>query len=188
MLFKKKIMPNNSEVEDAIKLLQQGSAEAFQILYKNYADAVYRFCLKVLGSPELAEDAFQEVFIVIYEKRKSFRGNNFASWLFTITRNTCINQLRKSKDLDKFDETFYPHIAKFENRDLALKEQIDKAIAELPLALREAIVLREYDDLSYQEISEVLGIDLALVKVRIHRARLILRKVLKPIVKEFYES
>jgi RNA polymerase sigma-70 factor (ECF subfamily) len=57
----------------------------------------------------------------------------------------------------------------------------------LPVSLREAIILREYQECSYQEIAEIVGIDLSLAKVRVHRARLILRKTLEPIAKEIYE-
>jgi RNA polymerase sigma-70 factor (ECF subfamily) len=188
MFFKKKVIPNDAEVSEAIIALQKGSAEAFQILYQNYANKVYRFCLRMLGNLEQTEDAFQETFLKVYEKRDLFQGDNFASWLFAIARNTCLNYIRYRKDYDQFDETYYPNNAKTEGGDSELKTQIDKAISELPLPLREAIILREYEDFSYQEISDTLGVELSLVKVRIHRARLILRKNLKPLVKEIYES
>ncbi len=188
MFFKKKILQDETLENEAIIALQKGSAEAFHILYQNYAQKIYRFCIRMLGNTELAEDAFQEIFLKVYEKRSTFLGDNFSSWLFAIARNTCINTIRQKRDISEFDETLYDNDSNGNISDIELKDQIEKAILDLPSSLREALILREYDDLSYQEIAKTLNIDLSLVKVRIHRARLILRKVLKPLVKEIYES
>jgi RNA polymerase sigma-70 factor (ECF subfamily) len=72
--------------------------------------------------------------------------------------------------------------------DVFMAEIINQAIAELPVEFREALVLREYDHFSYSEIAEILGIDLSLAKVRVHRARLSLRKKLSPIVHDHYDA
>ena len=69
--------------------------------------------------------------------------------------------------------------------DVMLKKTIDEAIASLSVQLREAIVLREYQECSYQEIAQILDIDISLAKVRVHRARLQLRKILEPVVREY---
>jgi RNA polymerase sigma-70 factor, ECF subfamily len=142
----------------------------------------------MLSDTDLAEDAFQETFIRVFENRTSFRGDNFAAWLFTIARNTCLNQIRSRRDQESYDEVFHSIDYSENNSDLGMKSEIEKAIATLPLPMREAVLLREYEDFSYQEIADTLGIDLSLAKVRVHRARLILRKLLKPLVKELNES
>lgn len=177
----------DKEYKEAVLQLKKGSAEAFQILYHRYHNKVYKFCLRILGDEALAKDAFQETFIKVYEHRKNFRGENFAAWLFTIARHTCLNQIRGRKDFDTFDEGFHSS-RKSKNRDIGLKEQIEKALETLPLQLREALVLREYQGFSYKEIADILKIDLSLAKVRVFRAREILRKLLKPLRKELHES
>jgi RNA polymerase sigma-70 factor, ECF subfamily len=135
----------------------------------------------------LAKDAFQETFIKVYEHRREFKGENFAAWLFTIARHTCLNMIRSRKEYDTFDEEFHS-TQKEPVTDVGMKEHIEKQIAKLPVALREALILREYEDCSYNEIAGILGIELSLAKVRVHRARLILRKLLKPLMKELHES
>lgn len=188
MIFRKKEIADEEKLLEAVEALQKGSAEAFHILYNNYSPKVYRFCLRMLTDPELAKDAFQETFIKVYENRSSFRGNNFAAWLFTIARNTCLNYIRSKKEQETFDEVYHDTGSNENVIDPALKMQIDKAIQTLPVPMREALILREYEDFSYQEIADALGIDLSLAKVRVHRARLILRKLLKPLVEELNES
>lgn len=188
MLFKKKEIPDEDKLNKAVEALQMGSAEAFHILYNNYAQKVYRFCLRMLADTDLAEDAFQETFIRVYENRTSFRGDNFAAWLFAIARNTCLNHIRSRRDQESYDEVYHTIDYSEKSSDLGLKNEIEKAISSLPLPMREAVLLREYEDFSYQEIADTLGIELSLAKVRVHRARLILRKLLKPLVKELNES
>jgi len=177
----------SEELRNEMEELRRGSAEAFKILYGKYNRKVYRFCLRMLDDQMLAEDAFQETFIKVYEHRREFRGKNFAAWLFTIARHTCYNIMRTRKEFDDFDEfVFNPGATK--QRDVAMKDFVDKALATLPLPLKEAIILREYEDCSYQDIAEILGIQLSLAKVRVHRAREILRKLLSPIKQEIDES
>ncbi len=182
---KNNLLPN--ELELAGKELSKGSLEAFHLLYEKYQNKAYRFCLRMLGDESLAKDAFQETFIKVYEHRREFKGDNFAAWLFTIARHTCLNMIRSRKEYDTFDEDFHSS-QKSSPRDVGVKDYIEKAIAKLPVVLREALILREYEDCSYNEIAAILGIDLSLAKVRVHRARLILRKLLKPLMKELHES
>ncbi len=173
--------------EQTLDDLRKGSAEAFKILYDKYQKNIYRFCLRMLGDADLAADAFQETFIKVYEKRSEFRTYNFSSWLFSIARRTCLNMIRASKEMDSFDEFFYePQYPK--STDIAMKEIIEKAVSTLPIPLKEAFLLREYEECSYNEIAEILNINISLAKVRVHRAREILRKLLAPIKKELNES
>lgn len=177
---------SEEKISKAVDDFKRGSAEAFHLLYNAYNKKIYRFCLRMLGDEALAEDAFQETFIKIYEKNDQFRGDNFQAWLFTIARNTCLNTIRSQKDFDSFDETFHkPEKSKF--GDVGMKDYISRAIAKLPVDLREALVLREYSEHSYKEIADILDIELSLAKVRVHRARQMLKKLLKPLVKELNE-
>ena len=136
----------------------------------------------MLGDSENARDAFQETFIKVFENRRSFRGVNFSSWVYTIARHTCLNIIRTRKDHESLNEdSQFRYIE--ETSDIGMKKQIEKAIATLPVAMKEALLLREYEECSYQEIADILQIELSLAKVRVHRARLILRKLLTPLMK-----
>jgi len=165
-----------------------GSQEAFNFLYKVFSKKVYRFCVRMLDNHDAAKDAFQETFIRIYEFRKMFSGKNFESWLFTIARNTCINYIRRhktnTKSLDEVEIGFNPR----RHLGIGIKEQIEEKLNQLPIALKEAFVLRDMEDLTYEQIAEVLEIDISLAKVRVHRARLKLKELLKPLLKEINEA
>lgn len=187
MFWKKSNRAESDNLQNAEESLRKGSAEAFHLLYEQYSKRVYRFCLRMVGEEAAAEDVFQETFIKVFEHRKDFRGKNFAAWLFTIARHTCLNHIRSRKEFETFDEVFHSS-TKSAEPDIGMKEHIQRAIQKLPVALREAIILREYEECSYKEIAEILGIELSLAKVRVHRARLILRKLLKPLMKELNES
>ena len=186
-MFWKRTNIDDTEIKLAGEELKRGSAEAFHLLYNQYNQKVYRFCLRMLGNEDAAKDAFQDIFIKVYEHRTDFRGENFAAWLFTISRHTCYNMIRMSKDHDQLEEAHHLS-AKESQSDVGLQDCIQKALDTLPIALKEAIVLREYQDLSYQEIAEVMGIEVSLAKVRVFRAREIMRKILTPIKQELYES
>ncbi|MCX6155027.1 MAG: sigma-70 family RNA polymerase sigma factor [Candidatus Kapabacteria bacterium] len=189
MFFNRQNNKEEIELRKAAENLRKGSAEAFKILYDNYQHKVYRYCLRILNSEALAKDAFQETFINVYEHRFDFQGKNFAAWLFTIARNSCMNILRNKRESGPSLAEDSQDFQLTENEDdFGLKQYIGKAIAMLPLPFREALVLREYQEYSYQEIAEILKIDVSLAKIRVYRARLILRKLLKPIHKELYES
>ncbi|TNE36094.1 RNA polymerase sigma factor, partial [bacterium] len=179
-MFNSKKYDPDIELDEAVENLRKGSAEAFQILYHKYHNRVYRFCLRMLGSEEAAKDAFQETFVKVYENRESFKGENFGGWLFTIARNTCYNTLRTTKTHSEFDELYYKS-GSTNNVDFGLRKALEEAINSLPLTLKEAFILREYEDMSYTEIAEILEIDLSLAKIRVFRARKQLRLILTPI-------
>ncbi len=187
MFKSSKHIASDSEIIEAAENFKKGSAEAFHILYNKYQQNIYRFCLRMLGDSMIAKDAFQEIFIKVYEHRTNFKGNNFAAWLYTIARNTCLNYIRARKDHEIFDEIYHGQL-RMPNSDIGMREFIEKSIAQLPLTLREALILREYEERSYQEIADILGIELSLAKVRVHRARLLLRKMLQPLMKEIHET
>ncbi len=184
MFFNNKNMKPEFESNDFDKKVREGNAEAFQILFRKHNIGVYRYCTKILGDSSLAKDATQETFIKVYENRSSYSGNNFTAWLFTIAKNTCLNYHRNKKNFVEYEEGTRPQ---YINEDVLLREYIDKVIDNLPETYREVILLREYEELSYDEISKVLDLDLNLVKIRVHRARKILKKLLKPIVSEINE-
>ncbi len=192
-LDKLNINNQDFELEENIEALKKGSAEAFHFLYKKYNKNVYRYCIRMLGDETLAKDAFQDTFTKVFENRLNMKGNNFGAWLFTIARNVCYNLLRQKKEHSNFDEFDEKSNSTYgfentSNNDYGIKKAVDEAIAALPVSLREAILLREYEECSYNEIATILSIDVSLAKVRVFRARVLLKKMLNSIAKEINES
>lgn len=182
---------NDKDMQEALEQFRLGSAEAFHLLYTRYQQRVYRFCVKMMSCDVAGKDAFQETFLRMFEHRSEFRGNNFPAWLFTIARNVCLNMLRKRRAFDSYEDEMHGGRSatnKLAESDIIMRNNIDKAVAQLPVELREALILREYEEYSYKEIAQIVGIEISLAKVRVHRARLILRKVLSPLVQERYET
>jgi RNA polymerase sigma-70 factor (ECF subfamily) len=141
----------------------------------------------------MAKDILQESFLKAWDNRHLFRGDNFQAWLYTIAHRVCLNHLRsrKNKPTSSYEEGIHAQLhstRRLEESDFVLRRTIEKAVSDLPLEFREAIILRDYEEYSYKEIADILQIDLSLAKVRVHRARLILRKVLAPMIQESHES
>ncbi|MCA9407845.1 MAG: RNA polymerase sigma factor [Candidatus Omnitrophica bacterium] len=177
---------------------QSGREEVVKVLYQRYKMRVFNFTLRYLGNRADAEDVTADVFLSLFAKKYTYNPKaKFSTWLFTITRNRCIDQLRKcgkfvstnlkNKDLDSSGEWDFPDLEKVAHEALVIKEEreyVKEAIERLAPESREAIVLRQYHSLSYQEISEILGCSLEKVKVLIFRAREQLRVDLKSLIKE----
>lgn len=172
----------NAELTALVSAFRMGDAAAFDALYALFNARIYRFCRRMLSDDALAKDAFQETFIRMYEHRAELRGDNVTSWLYTIARRVCLNMLRARRvDHDAFDETYHARAETIDG-DIFLREEIESALARLPVTLREALVLREYEGHSYNEIALIAGIDLSLAKVRVFRARLLMRKYLTAVM------
>src|SRR5687768_1630317 len=153
---------------------QGGDLESFNQLFRRYERKVYMYCMRVLLDDDIARDAFQEAFMRLYEHRASYDGRNFMVWFFTIVRNVCLNMRRNKKTTVPF-ETSRANETHAELRDVVLHDQIVLALDKLPIDYREAIVLYEYDGYSYQEIAGITGATIATIKIRIYRARKMLR-------------
>ncbi len=163
-----------------ISLFRAGDEDAFDRLYLRHQDFVYNVCLGILASPEDARDCAQETFLRVYRKVGEFRAQAaFSTWLYRVTVNVCVGHLRKRPRSSA-------HSLEDENvREIAddspevwsgLERQADEklvreVVAELQEDYRVVIVLRYFQDLSYEEMVQVLGYSLAQVKVKLHRAR-----------------
>lgn len=177
---------STEDLEERVKRFCEGDVESFQVLYRHYAKSVLRFCIRMLSDHTAAQDALQETFIRVFEHRFECRGENFNAWVYTIARRVCYNAIRSKKSFDEFNEEFH-YQQKHQFNDIGVQQIIQKALDQMPFVLKEALVLREYEGYSYQEIAEIIGSDLSLAKVRVHRARLLLRKILAPIMEEQYD-
>lgn len=177
----------NEQIENAVIEFKNGNVEAFSLLYSIFSKPIYRFCYRILNDEDIAQDAYQETFIRVYERKDTFKGTNFGSWVYAIAHNTCINYIRKRKHTKPIGETdfgFQPQ----QYLKIGLREHIIEQIGKLPLSLQEAVVLKDMEGLPYKDVAEILGIDLSLAKVRVLRARLKLKELLEPIMKELNET
>ena len=183
---------DGSEDFDLMKRIARGDESAFRELLIRHQDAVLGTVAKMLGNPSDAEDIAQQVFLRIWQHAKSYRPDaKFTTYLFTITRNLVFNETRrrsrkKEIPLDTNDTSgshHEPGDAPHRQPDASLLEAelrlaVDRAIASLPETQRLAVILRRYEDLSYEEIAEVLELSVSAVKSQLFRARNSLREAL----------
>src|SRR3989344_1884810 len=170
--------------EDIAAAVKRGEAERFGILVDRYEPKITRYARKFLFGYDDAQDLAQEVFLKAYRNIQSFDAKQkFSPWIFRIAHNEFINAINKKgrEPLPFFDpDALFPHPAAPEATDREalmreLKNMLDKCMNELSPKYREPLVLYFYEDMSYQEIADVLHIPVSTVGVRMNRAKTILR-------------
>ncbi|MDD3731239.1 MAG: sigma-70 family RNA polymerase sigma factor [candidate division Zixibacteria bacterium] len=168
-----------------MRAIQNGDMVAFNTMVDRYKKRLMNVLSRMLSSSEEAEDIVQETFVRVYQHRQSFNFKHcFSTWIYTISLNLARNELRKRKKF-KFQEITdmqgneleFAVEAKLPNR---LPQILENAIKELPVKYREAFILRDVQEMPYEEVAKVLGVPLGTVKSRVNRARLILRDKLQP--------
>ena len=177
-------------VEELVRAAAGGDEDAFAELVRLHEKKVYHLALKMCGNTEDASDVAQEAFLSAWKGLPNFRGEaGFATWLYRLTSNAAIDLLRRNKkqrgeiSLDSEDTGIDPVDGDLPLQEQAevseLREAVTAGLAELSEDHRQALVLREIQELSYEEIAAALGVDLGTVKSRIFRARSALRKILQ---------
>jgi RNA polymerase sigma-70 factor (ECF subfamily) len=178
-------------------LVKQGDSSAFGELVDKYKQPVMNLAYRMLRDLTEAEDLAQNVFVQVHKSASRYEVSaKFSTWLFTITRNLCLNEIRRrSRHPTDPLEASYPEqedqpLRQFEDRKTAsppdtllhseLEQKIEQALAELPENQRTAILLCRQDELSYEDIAEVLGCSMSATKSLIHRGRETLKQKLKP--------
>ncbi len=180
-----------------IRRLRERDEKAFREVVETYQDKVYNLTFRMLGDRSEAEDLAQEVFITVFKSIDSFRGESkFSTWLYRVTANHCKNRIkylarRHDRDRAEFDESVERRgaagamtgPAAMPRPDAHLEgvqreQMLQAAIAELEEDHRLLIVLRDIEELAYDEICTITGLPEGTVKSRLHRARLALRKKL----------
>lgn len=182
-------------MDQDLELLERclaGENSAWEGLLRVYMRKIYNLCYRFTGRAEEAEDLTQEVFIKIFQTLRSFDSaqGSFSTWLHRVARNHLVDHYRRTKkdrmtesiddDSESVAEVSSPAagpVAHLEARER--KEQLQRALERLSPDLREAVVLRDLQDLDYLEIAQVLGVPQGTVKSRINRGRLELARVLK---------
>ncbi|OGF63579.1 MAG: hypothetical protein A2Y62_22265 [Candidatus Fischerbacteria bacterium RBG_13_37_8] len=162
-----------------------GDEEAWQELVKKYTSIVLNICFQYTGNTHLAEELSQDVFIKVYKNACVLAKHpNFKWWLIKTTKNRCIDYYRKARaeklkvSTDKVAAKLVAHDTP--ERVVLFSERVQllhKAILKLPASLRTLIILRDINELSYEEISRMLKIPLGTVKSKLNRARVELFKI-----------
>ena len=191
---RKKIEDSDTELVEAINA---GRHDLFQDLVKRYENKLYNFGLRMCGDTRDAEDMVQETFLNVFKYLKDFRyETKFKNWLYRIAASICIKKRRKSKfapDRELSLEEFLPKedaqtpgsipnwaqlpLEKLLNEELS--KMLQEAIISLPKKYRVVVILRDLEGFSTAETAQILNIGESNVKVRLHRARLYLRDILK---------
>lgn len=183
-----------------VKRAVEGDQSAYRALIKRYKIPVSQIVFKIIRDKREVEDLTQEVFIKAFQHLADFKyGNQFASWLFKIANNHCLDHLRKKKlqtysiqelrfqgeDESEFeipDSTYEPDLKMLREQKSKL---IKDAINSLPEKYREVIILRHQEEMSYEEVARKVNLPVNTVKVHLYRARELLYKYLKDRIKNY---
>lgn len=176
---------------------QKGEVDAMDELLRRYKNPVYHFAFRLTGNVSESWDIAQEVFLKLHQCKQAYRPcGKFSTWIFSITHNLTVTKLRKKKwwviwprkednsdelvDVESLDPSPQEIVSQNEQAEI-----LKKCIQGLPFLQREALILREYENLDYQEIAKILKKSLGTVKTLIHRARQNLKNKLLPYAEEF---
>ncbi len=188
----------SSEVKDKFKLsdeklilrFQEGDINAYNELVKRYKDRLFNFVLRYFNNAEQAEDVVQDTLIKLYTHASYYKNvAKFSTWIFTIAKNNALTELRKNKrkktdslwtddgqviDINSKEESLDSKV----QNEIAI-DQLNKFLDEIPENFRMAVVLRDFQELSYEEISKILEIPIGTIKSRINRGRIQLAEKMK---------
>ena len=179
---------------ELIQELRKGDEQAFKTLVETYQDMVFNTAIGIVQNAEDAEDVAQEVFIRIFRSINSFKGESkLSTWIYRITTSCALDLIRSRKSKKRFaflqrlfgagnepiyevHDFYHPGVA-IDQKENASK--LFKAISQLPENQKVAFTLHKLEDLSYQEISEVMQTSISAVESLMHRAKQNLRKILE---------
>lgn len=191
-------MPDQADPDAVLMLrVKRGDRDAFAALVEKYKQPLFNFIFRTLRDETEAEDVAQNVFLQVYKSRARYqRTAKFSTWLFTIARNLCLNEIRRRSrhPAESLEESHAEHDdqpqRQYEDKRIFLPTEtalhgelavkIEEALAQLPENQRTAILLCRQDELSYEEIAKVLDCSLSATKSLIHRGRETLKEKLKP--------
>jgi RNA polymerase sigma-70 factor (ECF subfamily) len=184
--------PNGWSLPENVRLAQQGDAEAFEIIYQQHGGRVYALCLRMLRDPVEAEDLVQEVFMLVFRKIHTFRGDSaFSTWLHRLTTNLVLMRLRRKKPMcvsldeimgsEERDAKPHQEIGGPDPRLSGLADRINlqSAIDQLPQGYREIFILYDVQGYEHSEIAKILGRSIGNSKSQLHKARKRLRELLQ---------
>ena len=193
--------------DELMQQCQQGNMEAFDLIVRRNRVPLVNFIARLLGDPDSAEDLAQETFVRMFKAIKRYKSGaaKFSTWMYHIASNLCKNELRNRGRRGRFfvdsvttESSSAPepieedliatapaHVSLQPGNQLEQKERehaVQSAISDLPERYRLPLILRDLQELSYEEISETLTLPLGTTKSRINRARLMLKDKLRSFV------
>ena len=192
------LLTESSKVNDKFKFsdeklilrFQEGDINAYNELVKRYKDRLFNFVLRYFNNAEQAEDVVQDTLIKLYTHASYYKNiAKFSTWIFTIAKNNALTELRKNKrkqtdslwtedgkviDINSKEESLESKV----QNEIAI-DQLNKFLDEIPENFRMAVVLRDFQELSYDEISKILEIPIGTIKSRINRGRIQLAEKMK---------
>jgi RNA polymerase sigma-70 factor (ECF subfamily) len=184
-------MKNDSEIRKLVQDAQAGNRSAFEAIYGNFGSRIYNFLYRLLGSRDEAEDLTQQTFLIALKQLKNLRDpSQLESWIYRIARNEVYQKFRRKKVGSLEEEVLDSEdpIEPRENRlhanpeqallNAELGQRLQAVLDGLPLKLREVFILAVVQEMSYKDISAVVGRSLLSVKTDIYRARLTAREEL----------
>lgn len=192
-----KTLNEYTDEELILEFQQNNTIQAYEILVQRFKNPLTNFVFRFLGDYEACTDVVQETFIKVYKNKDSYKSiAKFSTWIYTIAGNLAKTELQRRKrrklfsissygeDEETFeipDESYRPDVI----TDSGIKDAIiQKALLKVSDAYRDMVVLRDIQELSYEEIAEITGVNVGTVKSRINRGRAQLQKLLKDIYKE----
>lgn len=180
---------NTSDI-DIINQCLRGNTDLFETLITRYKKLVFNTAYRMMGNKEEAEDVSQEVFIRIYKSLSKYNPEyKFATWVIRITTNLCLDFLRKRKaDTVPMEEQYDLHDNQFTPEEEYIRrekqKQVQEAINKLPDKYKQFLILFHQRNYTYQEIMDITGESLTIVKNRLYRARQMLKEKLIILDKE----
>jgi RNA polymerase sigma-70 factor (ECF subfamily) len=178
--------------EELIASFQNGNEQAYIELVRRYRNRLMTFVFRFVGDMESSEDIVQDTMIKVYTHKHYYKEiAKFSTWIYTIAGNLAKTELRKRKrrkvtllsQMNTDDRKYEIPSTELQSEDIVQGEYteryIQKAILQLPLHFRTVVILRDIQELSYEEISNIVNVPLGTVKSRINRARLQLQQTLK---------
>jgi RNA polymerase sigma-70 factor (ECF subfamily) len=187
--------------EDLIVHFQQGEEDAFVVLVRRFKDPLTNYVYRFVGELDEANDIVQETFLRVYKHRHSYNQvGKFSTWLYTIASNLAKSELRRGgrrhshsisdilsnpangeRDWDVLD----PELTPDSQVDTTIKlRMVQQALMEISSTYREVVILRDIQNMSYEEIADITGLELGTVKSRINRGRAQLQELLRDIYQE----
>ncbi|ETT55612.1 MULTISPECIES: RNA polymerase sigma factor [unclassified Paenibacillus] len=180
-------------IEEKIRRIQGGEGGLYSDVIRLYQQRIYLYCYRLLNNKEEAEDAVQDILIKAYQNIGQYKPQaDFTSWLYKIAYHHCLNQLRRQKSRQQLRKLIGQEVTEksaeqmVENR--LFSEPVSAALGKLDVEDRNLLILRIYEDKSFAEISEILGVSTATVRKRYERTREKLKKAIERKEKQLWAS
>lgn len=183
--------------EELIELFKNGKTEAFDELVSRFKNPLINFIYRFMGDYDESDDIVQDTFVKVYMNKHYYKSiAKFSTWIYTIASNLAKTRLRKKNRMKLFSflskdaNNVYEKLAdKSYNLEEIIEhnefsEIVQNAIYKIPIKYREAVILRDLQEFTYEEIAEITNANIGTIKSRINRGREYLRKFLKDIIKD----